>query len=260
MQFVDTHSHLYLDAFQDDIDTVLERCRTEGITQVVLPNIDTSTISSLENLCSRSPDMFFPLMGLHPCSVGESYRDELVRIREELEKGGYHGIGEIGIDLYWDKQFKAEQIEAFQIQCRWAIELDLPVVIHVRESFETVFEALDEVYKPGLRGIFHCFTGTGEQAQKIMAYGSFMLGIGGVLTFKNSGLDAVVKDIPMEFLVLETDAPYLTPAPFRGKRNESSYTRLIAEKLAEVKDIPVQQVAKVTTHNAQQIFHGLRQS
>lgn len=255
MHLIDTHSHIYGDQFTEDIDLVVARCLEQGVKQVVLPNIDVESISQVDGLTAKFPDVMHPMMGLHPCSVKENYLDELKVIKNALDKGNYCGIGEIGIDLYWDKTFLNEQKEAFKIQCGWAVERKQPIVIHVRDSFDEIFEVLDEIHTPELFGVFHCFTGTLAQAEKILSYKNFKMGVGGVLTFKNSGVDKVIADIDLEHLILETDAPYLTPTPYRGKRNESSYTALVAQKLAEVKGVPIEEIAAQTTQTAKEIFN-----
>jgi TatD DNase family protein len=195
------------------------------------------------------------MMGLHPTSVDKDYASELKKIKEYLDNDQYIAIGEIGIDLYWDKTHQAEQEEAFRTQIGWAIERELPIVIHARDSFKEIFEVVDDMNCEKLRGVFHCFTGTAEDARKIIDYGGFKMGIGGVLTFKNSKLDEVVKDISLEHLILETDSPYLAPAPHRGKRNESSYVSLVTQKLAETKGLPLKDIASATTQNAVELFN-----
>ncbi len=253
MIFTDTHTHLYLEQFDEDRNKVVERAIAEDIKYMLLPNIDSQTIKPMLDLCSAFPKNVFPMMGLHPTDVKENFREELDLVRSELEKGGYYAIGETGIDLYWDNTFLKEQQIALREQVQMAKDFGLPIVLHVRESFDEVFEIIGEMNDEKLSGVFHCFTGTTAQAKKIMSWG-FMMGIGGVLTYKNSGLDKVVADIPMECLVLETDSPFLTPKPFRGKRNESSYIKYIARKLAEIKNISVEEVAEITTRNAVELF------
>jgi len=224
-----------------------------GIEYMLLPNIDSKTIGPMIDLCAAFPANVFPMMGLHPTDVKENYIDELSIVREHLEKGGFYAIGETGIDLYWDKTFLSEQKLALRQQIQMAKDFDLPIVLHVRESFDEVFEIIDDTYDEKLRGVFHCFTGTVAQAGKIIGWG-FKLGVGGVLTYKNSGLDAVLKNISLDHLVLETDSPFLTPLPFRGKRNESAYIKFIAQKLSEIKNIPLGEIAEITTRNAKELF------
>lgn len=250
---IDTHAHLYLEVFDDDIEKVIQRARALGVEQVLLPNIDLTTIETLHDLTALDPTYFKPMLGLHPCSVQGDYQSQLNTLYKHLDLKRHIAIGEIGLDYYWDRSFIEEQKDAFKTQVEWADRNDLPIVIHSRDSIDDILEILEEMKVEGLRGVFHCFTGTVEQAERIMAL-SFHMGLGGVLTFKNSGLDKVVSQLPLEYMVLETDAPYLTPHPYRGKRNESSYVRLVAEKLADTLGIPVQDVEKVTSDNAKKLF------
>jgi len=254
VELTDTHTHLFLEHFKDDIETVIGAAHQAGITRFFLPNIDSSTTESMLHLEQQFPDTCYAMMGLHPCSVSENYQEELAHVRLWHSKRKFVAVGEIGIDLHWDKTFLKEQKDAFKDQLVLAKELALPIVIHVRNSFNEVFEIVDELNDDSLYGIFHCFSGTLEQANKIIAYGGFKLGIGGVLTFKNSGLDEVIKSVELENLVLETDSPYLTPTPHRGQRNESKYVLNVAKKLAEVQEIELEEVARVTTANAKQIY------
>lgn len=244
--------------FDEDRAAMLQRAIDSGIKKFFLPNVDSRSIESMLALESERPEQCFAMMGLHPCSVQENYEEELALVREWLDKRPFCAIGEIGLDLYWDKTTLRIQQDAFRRQIAWAKELDLPIVIHSRESTSEVIEILQDEKGNKLRGIFHCFTGTAEQAAEIIDLG-FYLGIGGVLTFKNSGLDKTVETVPLEKIVLETDAPYLAPVPYRGKRNESAYIRLIAEKLADVKGVNLETVAQITTANAESIFVGYQQ-
>jgi TatD DNase family protein len=253
MIFIDTHTHLYLEQFDEDRKAVVERAIDAGIRIMLLPNIDSRTIDPMLDLCRHYPENVFPMMGLHPTDVKENYREELAVVKNHLENGKYYAVGETGIDLYWDKTFKSRQQTALLEQIQMAKDFKLPIVLHVRESFDEVFEIIEDTIDAHLTGVFHCFTGTYAQAEKIVNWG-FRLGIGGVLTYKNSGLDKVVEQIPLEHLILETDAPFLTPKPFRGKRNESAYIRYVAEKLAEVKKVSLQEIAAVTTKNAAELF------
>jgi TatD DNase family protein len=253
MQLIDTHTHLYLEQFDEDRAQMIQRAKAEGVDLFLLPNIDSSTHLAMWDLCKSEPACK-PMMGLHPCSVKENYRDELALVERELRLGKYIAVGEIGIDLYWDKTFLKEQMDALAQQVTWAKELDLPIVIHARESFNEIFEVLDPLNSEGLRGVFHCFTGTREQAAHILNYGDFYLGIGGVLTFKKGGLDKIIDSFPLDSLVLETDSPYLAPTPYRGKRNESAYTRIVAQKLADLLEMNVEEVAEITTSNAKRLF------
>ena len=254
MIFTDTHTHLYLEEFDEDRDEVIQRAITNNIQYMLFPNIDSSSINRLNNLCEAYPDNCFPMMGLHPTSVKENYLEEIEIIKNQLSLKKYYAIGEIGIDLYWDKTFRTQQEDAFRKQISLAIEMNLPIVIHARDSFEEIFTIVDEMNCDNLKGVFHCFTGTKQQAKHIINYGGFKLGIGGVLTFKNSTLRDEISDIDLKHIILETDSPYLTPTPFRGKRNESSYIKNIATVLAEVKNVSIETIAETTTNNAIDLF------
>jgi TatD DNase family protein len=251
--FVDTHSHIYCEEFSSDRDDAVSRARQSGIDRVVLPNIDSSSIKPMLDLTDSSPDYFFPLMGLHPTSVKEDYRKELEILEYWLAKRKFYGIGEIGIDLYWDKTFLPEQSEVFSIQIDWAKQLKIPIVIHVRDSFAEVMEILHEKKDDSLRGVFHSFTGTIEEAGQITELG-FKMGIGGIVTFKKSGLDSVVSEISLQNILLETDSPWLAPVPHRGRRNECSYLPSIASKVAELHNVTIDEVARITTRNAFELF------
>lgn len=252
--FIDTHCHLYLSEFQNDIQLVVERAEKEGVKRFYLPAIDRNTENELLSLESRFPDKCFAMMGLHPCSVGEKYEEELRWVEEWWQKRKFEAIGEIGLDFYWDQTFKKQQTKAFHQQIEWALFYDRPIVIHSRNAMDECIDIVNTYQSGKLKGIFHCFSGTYEQAIKIIDMG-FYLGIGGVITYKNAGLAEVIEKISMDHLVLETDAPYLAPVPYRGKRNESSYLKYIIEKLAFIKNMPVEEVGKVTTGNAENIFH-----
>ena len=251
--FVDTHTHLYSEEFIADIDVALKKAIDAGVEKFFLPNIDSSSIDVMHALCEKYPRHCFPMMGLHPCSVKENYKKELAIAYKYLQNRKYTAVGEIGIDLYWDKIFYKEQVEAFEQQINWALEFNLPIVIHCRNSFDEIFEVLCS-FKKLPKGIFHCFSGNAEQAQKIINKTNFKLGIGGVVTFKNSGLDKAIENVDLKHLVLETDSPYLAPMPYRGKRNESAYIPLIAAKIAEVKKCSLLEIAIATTANAKEIF------
>ncbi len=251
--FTDTHSHLYSKEFDIDIDKVIINAKSNNVSSIYLPNIDISTIEKMNNLVNKDSELFKAMMGLHPGSVDSDYVKNLNIIRQELEKNKYVGVGEVGIDLYWDKTFKQEQIDAFETQVKWAKEFDLPVIIHARDAMDISIDIIEKHQTGSLKGVFHCFTGNIDQAFRIMKLG-FYMGIGGILTYKNSGLKQVVRQIPIEYMVLETDSPYLPPVPFRGKRNESAYLVHIASELAEVKNISIKDVAEITTNNAQKIF------
>ncbi|HPE33220.1 MAG TPA: TatD family hydrolase [Bacteroidales bacterium] len=253
MILTDTHTHLYLEQFDTDRDAMIQRALTAGVKYMLLPNIDSGTIPRMMDLCADYPEHLFPMIGLHPTDVKDNFESELAKISEILVKNKFYAIGETGIDLYWDKTFVGEQKTALIYQIQLAKQYELPVVLHVRNSFNEVIEVLNDVADQKLTGVFHCFTGSKEQADQIISYG-FKLGIGGVLTYKNSGLDKVVAEIAMEHLLLETDSPFLAPVPYRGKRNESSYIKLIAEKLASIKGITPEEVAAETTKNASKLF------
>lgn len=251
--FTDTHAHLYLEDFREDIDAVIGRAVQEGVGKIFLPNLDSSSIAGMNRLAEQFPGTCFAMIGLHPTSVKENYQEELQHIEKELHREHYIAIGEIGIDLYWDKTFIKEQEEAFRSQIRWAKQEKLPVVIHARDSFEEIFAIMDDERTRELSGVFHSFTGSREQAEKILSY-DFFIGINGIVTFKNGGLDKVAEAIPTENLLIETDAPFLAPAPHRGKRNESAYVTLVAEKLAEIHGLEVAEIAARTTNNARKLF------
>ncbi len=251
---IDTHTHLYLDNFNDDRSVVIKDCQENGIKKLLLPNIDSKTIEAVNKLSSECPGTCYPMMGLHPCSVKKNYQTELAIIENQLNKRNYIAIGEIGIDLYWDQSTLEEQKKAFEIQINWAKEKGLPVVIHARNSFEEIFSIIDQLNDDSLNGVFHCFTGNIDQANQIINYGGFKLGIGGVVTYKNSGLDKTLKEVDLNHLVLETDSPYLSPVPFRGKRNESTYLTYIAEKLSSIYQCSINEIAEKTTKNAIEVF------
>lgn len=254
MILTDTHTHLYSKEFENDIDDLIKQAINKNIQRFFLPNVDVDSIAPMLSLQKHYPANIFPMMGLHPCSVKEDYKQQLDEIKHHLNNEKYYAVGEIGIDLYWDKSFIEEQKEAFRIQIRWAKKMNLPIVIHARESFKEIFEIVDEENDEHLTGIFHCFTGTKEDAQKIINYGGFKLGIGGVVTFKNSGLDEVLKSVDVKHLVLETDAPYLAPVPYRGKRNEPSYLELVALKLCDIYSSSLEEIANITTQNSKEVF------
>lgn len=254
MEFIDTHAHLYTDEFEADKTQVMQRARDAGVNKVILPAIDSKSHKAMLEMTESFPGELFPLMGLHPTSVKEDYLKELALVEKYLsERSLFYGIGEIGIDLYWDKTYYKEQADAFKIQVTWAKQLKLPIVIHTRNSFNETYNLLEPMVEDGFTGIFHCFGGSVEEAKKAIDLG-FYLGIGGVLTFKNSKLDEVLKQFDINHLVLETDSPYLAPAPFRGKRNESSYLIQVANRLAEVYQISPEAVAQITTGNATKVF------
>lgn len=250
---VDTHSHIYSEDFSNDIEEVIQRAFENDVRKIVLPNIDSSSLKKMLDLTDRYPQICFPLIGLHPTSVNEDYEDELELIEFWITKRKFFGIGEVGIDLYWDKTFVAEQTDAFRRQIRMAKKHQLPVVVHVRESFDEVFTVLNEEKDEHLKGVFHSFTGTVEQAELVIGIG-FKLGINGIVTFKNSGLDQLLRKVDPAHILLETDSPYLTPVPFRGKRNESSYLVYVAQKVAEIYQMPVAEITRITAETAEQLF------
>jgi TatD DNase family protein len=250
MRLIDTHAHIYLPEFDADRQSIIEKARESGVDTIVMPAIDASThqqMLAVEQVFEHCPSM----MGLHPCSVKEDYEAELKIVEDYIRQRGFVAIGEIGLDFYWDKTYTQQQYQAFETQIQWALEKDLPIVIHSRNAMDECIAVVKKY--PGITGIFHCFSGTVEQAQQIIDMG-FLLGIGGVVTYKNSGLDKVVASIGIDRLVLETDAPYLAPVPFRGKRNESSYLQAVAQKIAQVTDRPIEEIANITTENARKIF------
>ncbi len=255
MTLIDTHSHLYLEEFKADITLIMERVRNQGVQKIYLPGIDSHVIEEMLALENQYPNECIAMMGLHPCYVKENYRDELAIVEQWLQKRPFVAVGEIGLDFYWDKTFVKEQYDAFAIQMQWALDRALPIVIHTRNAMDESIEAVKPFADRGLRGIFHCFSGNAAAAQQVVDMG-FYLGIGGVITYKNSGLAEALENIAPEHLVLETDSPYLAPVPYRGKRNESSYLQYIITKLAEVKKMPPSELAAITTANAQKIFGG----
>lgn len=251
---IDTHSHIYSEDFDADRAETIQRAKAAGISHIILPNCDSGTLPQLLSLEAEYPGYCHGAIGLHPTSVKENFREELSLIESELKRRSWIAIGEIGIDLYWDRTFLAEQIIVFQQQIDWAMKYKLPVIIHVRDSFRETMNALAPYKNADLKGVFHSFTGSLEEAHEILDFGGFMLGINGIVTFKNSGLAAVVREIDLKHIILETDSPYLTPAPHRGKRNESAYVSLVCNKLAEVYNISPKQIDDQTTINAKSLF------
>ena len=251
---IDTHSHLYAQEFDADLQDVIERAKAVGLSQILLPNVDLESLDRMDALAELQPDLFHKMYGLHPCSVDNDYKEVLNRIEERLADGDYIAIGEIGIDLYWNKDTRAIQEEAFRMQIDWALKYDKPIVIHSRETIDIITDIIEWSYADTeLNGVFHCFTGTHLQAKRLIDLG-FMIGIGGVLTFKNSNLREELKGIPLDHIVLETDAPYLAPVPYRGKRNESSYVTEVAKHLSYVYDTSVAEIVEQTTLNAKKLF------
>lgn len=253
MNLVDTHTHLYVEEFRNDITEVIDRATKENVERFYLPAIDSHETAAMYALEKKYPENIFLMAGLHPCSVKENYLEELQKISNQLSQRKFAAIGESGLDFYWDITFRKQQYESLHQHARWAIEYNIPLVLHTRNAMQETIDVIASYRKQNLRGIFHCFSGNLENAKEIIDLG-FLLGIGGVVTFKNSGLDKIVKEIPLENMVLETDSPYLAPMPFRGKRNESSYLKYIANKISEIKQCPIEDVAVVTTRNADKLF------
>lgn len=253
MIITDTHTHLYSKQFDEDRERMMLRALDNGVSRFFIPAIDSSYTESMLRLENDYPKNVFLMMGLHPTSVKENYLEELTLVKDWLDRRSFYAIGEIGIDLYWDTSFLQQQQDAFKTQIRWAKEKNLPIVIHCRNSFDEIFEILDDVKDDKLFGIFHCFTGSLDQAQRAISY-NMKLGIGGVVTFKNGGIDKFLHEIPINNIVLETDSPYLAPVPFRGKRNESSYIVKVLDKLVDIYKLTPQEVALVTTQNSIEIF------
>jgi len=253
-EYIDTHAHLYLPEFDADRESAVETALYRGVRRILLPNIDSSSIEPMNKLADRFPGVCFPMMGLHPTSVKDNYREELDRVEKELSHRNYCAIGEIGIDLYWDKTHLVEQAIVFSKQLDLALEHNLPVAIHARESFDEILEILDGYKNKGLRGVFHAFTGNTDTARDVADRG-FLLGIGGIITYKKSFLPEVIRETDLSHIILETDSPYLTPVPFRGKRNESSYIPYIAEAIGKIKETSPEEVARITTANACKLFH-----
>ena len=250
---IDTHTHLYLDHFKDDIDDVVQRAISVGVEKFYLPSISSKYNKSMHDLESKFPDRVFCMIGLHPCYVDKNFELEIQFVKEQIKLRSYKAIGEIGIDLFHEKKYLKQQIIAFEEQIKLALEYDLPIVIHSRESFDEIFEVLKKYKSDKLRGIFHCFTGNEDQAKKIIDL-NFFLGIGGVVTFKNGKISEFLSSIPLDRIVLETDSPYLAPAPYRGKRNESSYLSIIASKLSEIYNLDVSEISRITQQSSDEIF------
>lgn len=254
MIITDTHTHLYSKEFDADRTALIEKAIKAGVSRFFMPNVDSDSIPGMFQVEKQFPEHCFPMIGLHPCSVNEKYPQELQVVEYWLNKRTFSAVGEIGIDLYWDKTFFEQQQDAFRTQISWAKKFDLPYVIHSRNAFDETMAIVNEFKNDNIKAIFHCFSGNVEQAEQVIAAGNFKLGIGGVVTFKNSGLDKVVEAIDLKHLVLETDAPYLAPNPYRGKRNEPDYVMFVAQKIAEIKKISLEEVAAVTTQNSIDIF------
>lgn len=252
---IDTHTHLFTEEFADDFHSVIKRAKEAGITHLLMPNIDDTSVDDMIRACNMYPNFCFPMLGFHPTSVNDSSKEKIAGMKQLLTDGHpFVAIGEVGMDLYWDKTYLKEQQIALDEQIQWALEWNLPLVLHCREAFDPLFEVLSPYRNTPLSGVFHSFTGTQEEMNKVLEYANFMIGINGVVTFKKSNLPQILHTVPLRRLVLETDSPYLAPTPFRGKRNESSYIIKVAEKLAEVYEIPLEQIKEQTTQNALKVF------
>lgn len=253
--YIDTHTHLYDEQFDADKEAMIQRALDAGVNGMYMPNCDSTTVAPMMQYAAQWPKNCFPMMGLHPTYVKENYKEELAHVAEWLDKEKFYAVGEIGLDYYWDLTFKEQQIESFGTQIDWALQYNLPIVIHSRESTQDCIDIVRSKQNGKLKGIFHCFSGTLEEAKQVAELGLY-LGIGGSLTYKKSTLPEILKEMPLEHLVLETDAPYLAPVPNRGKRNESSYISIIAQKLADIKEMPIAEIAAITTQNAEKIFNN----
>ena len=255
MKFIDTHTHLFASEFNDDIDIVVKNAINSGVSKMLLPNIDSTTTNNMLQLCNKYPQYCFPMIGLHPCSVKkDNIEKEILHVEEMLNKNKFIAVGEIGLDLYWDKSTLSYQKVAFESQINLAIKHQLPIVIHVRDSFNEAIEIVEKLNNENLSGVFHCFTGNIQEAERIINLENFYLGIGGVVTFKNGGINKIINQISLDNIILETDSPYLTPTPFRGKRNESKYLVNIAQKMSEIYEIDINEIANKTSSNAINLF------
>lgn len=254
LNWIDTHCHAYADAFAEDRGPAVQRAFEAGVERILLPNIDAASVRPLLDLVAAHPGRCFPMMGLHPCHVEEGWEAECVPILQALDAEPCIAVGEIGMDLFRGKKTRQLQIDALHCQIGWALERDLPIVLHVREAFEDTFAVLDQYTNSPLRGVFHCFTGGPAEAEKIAGYGSFCFGLGGVTTFRKAGMEAVIPLLPEDRIVLETDSPYLAPVPHRGKRNEPAYTALVGQRVADVLERPLSEVAALSTANAERLF------
>jgi len=253
MHFIDTHAHVYAEELTGSMDRIIENSIKAGVSKILMPAIDSTTLDAMLKVEAQFPAHCIAMMGLHPCYVKENYKEELKLVEDCIGKRKFIAIGEIGLDFYWDKTFVKEQQLVFETQMQWALDLQLPIAIHTRNAMGETIEAVKPFAKKGLVGVFHCFSGSKESAEQIIGMG-FHLGLGGVLTYKNAGVAEAIKDIPMEYLVLETDAPYLAPVPYRGKTNEPAYMLEVAKKLAEIKSMPLHEIAAITTSNAEKLF------
>jgi len=254
MRLIDTHCHLYSDVFNEDREQAIANAKRMGVDRILLPNVDLQTVAGMHELVANHPGVCYPMMGLHPCDVKSDYETEIAQLFSFFDTHTYCAVGEIGIDLYWDKTTQDIQEKAFLMQVEFALSKSLPIAIHSRNATHRIIEMLKPYKSKGLTGVFHCFSESVELAEEILKLGGFKLGIGGVLTYKNAGLPEVLKQIDLQHIILETDSPYLPPVPHRGKRNEPAYTRMVAEKLADVKGVSLREVADITTANAEQLF------
>lgn len=255
MNFIDTHTHLFASEFNDDIDIVVQNAIDNGVSKMLLPNIDSTTTNNMLQLCNKYPQHCFPMIGLHPCSVKkDNIEKEILHVEEMLNKNNFIAVGEIGLDLYWDTSNLSYQKVAFESQIKLAKKYQLPIVIHVRDSFNEAIEIVEKLNNENLSGVFHCFTGNIQEAERIINLENFYLGIGGVVTFKNGGINKIINQISLDNIILETDSPYLAPTPFRGKRNESKFLVNIAQKMSEIYEIDINEIANKTSSNAINLF------
>ena len=254
LTYIDSHAHIYSEQFIPDRNEIIRKANKAGVAQILMPNVDHTSIDAMLQTEADYPESCLAMMGLHPCSVQKHFEKELYTVENWLNNRKFIAIGETGVDLYWDKTFLPQQQEALQIQVDWAKKFNLPIVLHTRDAFNEVFEIIEKNQDGSLKGVFHCFSGTAEEAQKVIKLG-FYLGIGGVATFKNGGLDQVLPDVPLERILLETDCPYLAPVPHRGKRNEPAYLPLIAKKIAEIKKVAEEELVKACTANTKNLFN-----
>lgn len=253
MSLIDSHSHIYLEAFTEDIIETLDKASASGVQRICMPNIDVSSMDSVDELADRFPTVCLPMMGLHPCYVKDDYRAQLEEIKARLYSGKYIAVGECGLDYHWSLEHVEQQKEALKEQILWANELELPIVLHTRKAFQDTFDIIKDNKSDQLKGVFHCWADSAEEAMAVFEMG-FYIGIGGVVTFKNSGLDKVIERLALDKIILETDAPYLSPTPYRGKRNEPAYLKLVAEKIAEIKGLSLAEVSRICTENTEQLY------
>lgn len=255
MRIIDTHSHIYSEIFLEDLQSVVSRAKAICVEKILLPNIDVDSIVPLKETVKKYPNFFFPMMGLHPTSVGEDFKEQLAEVKKEFDTNNYIAVGEIGIDLYWDKSYKKEQIQAFEEQLKWSVERNLPVSIHSREAIFEVIDSIKRVGEKSLRGVFHSFGGNSGELEAILNLKNFYIGINGVVTFKNSGLAETLKNCPIEKIILETDAPYLAPVPYRGKRNEPAYLAFVLKTVSQIYGLSEVEISIITTTNAEKLFN-----